>query len=206
VTGLDLGGIAALGAFHGINPAMGWLFAVGLGLQEGSRRALGSALGPIALGHAASIGLVVVVVAELQGVVSADALRVAGAVALAGFAIWKLVRNRHVRWVGFRLRRRELALWSFLMSSAHGAGLMLVPFLLGGSAALGGGDQVVANGAAADVLAVAVHTAAMVAVLAAVAVAVYELIGVQILRTAWVNLDRFWALALLVAAGATLLG
>ncbi|MGN6380717.1 MAG: hypothetical protein ACTHNU_17330 [Gaiellales bacterium] len=206
MTGLDLGGIAALGAFHGINPAMGWLFAVGLGLQESSRRALARSLGPIAIWHAAAIALVVIAVQEMRGFVSPDALRIAGGLCLAGFAIWKLVRNRHLRWVGFRLRRRELALWSFLMSSAHGAGLMLVPFLLGSGVAVGGSDQLVANGYAGDALAVAVHTAAMVAVAGVVAVLVYELIGVQILRTAWVNLDRFWAMALLVAAGATLLG
>src|SRR5215212_59330 len=128
----DIGALLALGAFHGINPAMGWLFAAALGIQAHSRRVLALALGPIAAGHAASMALTVLVVEELRVLASDTVIRIAGAAALAAFAAWRIVRShRHPRWVGMRLRPRELALWSFLMSSAHGAGLMLIPVLIG---------------------------------------------------------------------------
>jgi len=203
VSGADLGGIAALGAFHGLNPAMGWLFAVALALQERSRRVLAAAFVPIAIGHAAAIGLAVVLVEELQQVLSTGTLRVAGAAALVAFASWKLIRDRP-RWVGFRIRPPELALWSFLMASAHGAGLMLLPFLVG--VHVPAGDGPIPGGLEFGAAAVVVHTLAMVAVAAAVAVAVFEVVGVGILRRAWVNLDLLWAASLLVGAGATLFG
>jgi hypothetical protein len=204
VSGADLGGIAALGAFHGLNPAMGWLFAVALALQERSRRVLAAALVPIAIGHAAAIGLAVLAVVELQSILPAETVRIAGAAALVSFAAWKLIRNRHPRWVGFRIRPRELALWSFLMASAHGAGLMLLPFLVG--VHVPAGDGPIPGGLEFGAAAVAVHTGAMIAVAAAVAVVVFEVVGVGILRRAWVNLDLLWAASLLVGAGATLFG
>ena len=204
MTGVDLGGIVALGAFHGLNPAMGWLFAVALGLQERSRRVVALALVPIAVGHAASVGLTVLLLEELQSVVSTETVRIVGAAALASFAIWKLMRNRHPRWVGFRIKPPELALWSFLMSTAHGAGLMLLPFLVGVHVSTS--DGVFPTGLGSAAVAVAAHTAGMIAVAAILAFAVYEVIGVGILRQAWVNVDRLWAMALLVGAGATLLG
>jgi hypothetical protein len=198
----DLATVAALGAFHGLNPAMGWLFAVALGLQEGARRAVYGALGPIAAGHAASIAVAVAVLEGLHALVSTGALRIAGALALGAFAVWKLARERHPRWVGFRIGRAELALWSFLMATAHGAGLMLFPVIIGTPAGAGMDPAAVDAG----LVAVAVHTAAMVAVAGLLAAAVYEVVGVGILRTRWVNLDRLWAGALLVGATATLLG
>ena len=199
----ELAGIAGLGAFHGINPAMGWLFAVALGLQERSRAAVVGALGPIAAGHAVSIALTVAVVEGLEAAVSPSAVRIVGAAALVTFAVWKLVKQRHPRWVGFRIGPFELAFWSFLMATAHGAGLMLFPFLVGtGHTAA---DLGVGAGAADGALAVAVHTGAMVATAGVVAVLVFETVGVGILRSAWLNVDRLWAGALLVGAAATLL-
>ena len=200
----DLAGIAGLGAFHGINPAMGWLFAVALALQDRSRPALVRALPPLAIGHALSVGLMVAVLVGLEATVSATTVRIAGAAALAVFAIWKLVRQKHPRWVGFRVTPTELVLWSFLMASAHGAGLMLLPFLSGSSAATNQFAGLHA-GLAPAALAVAVHTVAMITVAGIVAVAVYETVGVGILRSAWINVDRLWAGALLIGAGATLL-
>ena len=200
----DLAGIAGLGAFHGINPAMGWLFAVALALQDRSRPALVRALPPLAIGHALSVGLMVAVLVGLEATVSATTVRIAGATALAAFAIWKLVRQKHPRWVGFRVTPLELVLWSFLMASAHGAGLMLLPFLSGSSAAT---DPIAGlhAGLVPAALAVGVHTVAMITVAGIVAVAVYETVGVGILRSAWINVDRLWAGALLIGAGATLL-
>ena len=129
--------LALLGAFHGINPAMGWLFAVARGLQEGQRREVVLALGPIALGHELAIGLVIVLVVGLEAVTTPAIIRSAGAVMLIGFGLFKFAKPRsHPKWVGMRVSRSELAVWSFLMSSAHGAGLMLFPILIGEAPAI----------------------------------------------------------------------
>jgi hypothetical protein len=131
--------LLGLGAFHGINPGMGWLFAVGLGLQEGSGRAVVRALVPIALGHALSIGVVVLVVVLARAAVPLAWLRWPVGAGLVLFGAYKLVRMRHPRWVGMKVSFRDLVTWSFLMASAHGAGLMLAPVVLGWAAADGGG-------------------------------------------------------------------
>lgn len=123
--------LALLGAYHGLNPAMGWLFAVALGLQEGSRAAVIRAFAPIALGHAFSVAVVVALVGTAQAFVSPATMRVTGAGLLVLFGLYKLLRPlSHPRWVGMRVGFRDLATWSFLMATAHGAGLMLVPILL----------------------------------------------------------------------------
>ncbi len=197
--------LALLGGYHGLNPAMGWLFAVALGMQEGRAGAALRALPPIALGHATSIGIVILLVGAAQLVVPLPVLRAAGATILLGFALLILLRRMiHPRWVGMRVGFRDLVAWSFLMSSAHGAGLMLVPVLLHLPMPMshaGMAGAVAANGVAA----LAVHTAAMFAVMAALAVAVYRTVGVDLLRRVWVNLDLVWAGALVLAAAATLL-
>ncbi|WP_437324631.1 hypothetical protein [Sorangium sp. So ce381] len=198
--------LALLGAYHGVNPGMGWLFAVALGLQEKSSGAVRRALVPIALGHAASIGLTVALLGVGLASVPAAALRWLTAAALVAFGVLKLVRPRHPRWVGMRVGFRDLTWWSFLMATAHGAGLMLLPvFLLGADnpAPCHGGCHDAAGLSLASPLgyiaAVLVHTAAMMAAAAAVALVVYHKLGVAILRTAWFNLDRAWAVALIVA-------
>lgn len=123
--------LALLGAYHGLNPGMGWLFAVALGLQERSRAAVIRAFVPIALGHAASVAVVVALVAAVQTVIDPQILRFVGAGALISFGLYKLLAPMsHPRWVGMRVNFRDLTAWSFLMATAHGAGLMLVPVLL----------------------------------------------------------------------------
>src|SRR5215212_9961127 len=123
--------LALLGGFHGVNPGMGWLFAVALGLQERSRAAVVRAFGPIALGHAASVAVVVALVVGSQTWLPSGVLRIAGGVALVLFGLYKLLAPMsHPRWVGMRVNGRDLVAWSFLMATAHGAGLMLVPVLL----------------------------------------------------------------------------
>ena len=197
--------LAGLGAYHGLNPGMGWLFAVVLGLQERQRGAVLRALPAIALGHEASIGVVAVLVAAAQFVAAASLLRPLGAVALVAFGIFKLVRPRsHPRWVGMRIGPRELVLWSFLMSSAHGAGLMLVPVLLGLPHAADTPDLPLVNLSVSTFLAVSVHSASMLAVMAAVALVVYERLGVGILRRAWLNVDLLWSAAVVSAGVVTL--
>jgi hypothetical protein len=199
--------LVGLGAFHGINPGMGWLFAVALGLQEQSQRAVRRALLPIALGHATSIGVVVVAVGLLQAVLPEQVVRYLCAALLGVFSLWRLVRARHPRWVGMRVGFRDLMLWSFLMASAHGAGLMLVPLLLQWPApdasharlmaALW--PQAAATSPALVLAAVSVHTLSLFLVTSAIALLVYEKLGVAFLRHAWFNLDVLWAAALFIA-------
>src|SRR5829696_985617 len=172
--------LALLGAYHGLNPAMGWLFAVALGLQEGRRGAVLQALPPIALGHAIAILVVVFVIGVAQIVVPLDVLRYVCATALILFGLFKLARPSHPRWVGMRVGFRDLTGWSFLMASAHGAGLMLVPILMKLSSteqmhgAHGTHHAAMAGSATvfADLAMVGLHTLAMFAVMAAVAVVV----------------------------------
>jgi hypothetical protein len=203
--------LALLGAYHGLNPAMGWLFAVALGLQEQRRGAVLQALPPIALGHAISIVLAVLVIGVAQVVVPFDALRYAGAGVLILFGLYKLIRRKHPRWVGMRVGFKDLTAWSFLTSSVHGAGLMLVPVLLRLSepmqGAHGHGDHVANVGAGmvlVDLAAVGLHTVAMFAVMGTTAVVVYEKLGVMILKRAWFNIDLLWAGALVAAGVITL--
>jgi hypothetical protein len=206
--------LALLGAYHGLNPAMGWLFAVSLGLQERSRKAVLQALPPIAIGHEASLVGIVGLVALGELLATPDFVRIVGAGSLILFGIYKLLKPlSHPRWVGMRVKPPELALWSFLMSSAHGAGLMLFPFLIGASAdasAHDGGDHGLtgANVSLAtlgtDLAAVGVHTIVMLAVMGAIAVVVYEKVGLAILRRAWLNQHLIWAVALITSGVLTL--
>jgi hypothetical protein len=206
--------LIALGAFHGVNPAMGWLFAVGLGLQEQRRAAVLRAFAPIALGHALSIAVVVVAVGLLQMIIPADVLQMVGAAALLVFAFYRIATSAaHPRWVGMRVGFRDLTAWSFLMSTAHGAGLMLVPVLLqvnsaGNHHAHGTHAQHVMTASMGlpntELLAVLLHTAAMFAVMAVVALVVYEKLGLRLLRRTWFNLDFLWNGALLLTGVLTL--
>jgi hypothetical protein len=199
--------LALLGAYHGINPGMGWLFAVSLGLQEKRLRAVLRALVPIAIGHAASIALTVALLGVGLASVPLAILKWGTALVLVGFGVLKLVRPRHPRWVGMRVTFRDLVVWSFLMATAHGAGLMLLPvFLLGAdnpAPCHGAGCHNAAGLSLASwggyLAAVGVHTLAMMVAAAAIAVLVYVKLGVAILRQAWLNLDRLWALALILA-------
>ena len=194
-----------LGAWHGLNPGMGWLFAVALGLQRRSRTALFAALAPIALGHALAIAMVVSAVYMLGAVVPLRWLQIGCALALLGIALWKLYRSRHPTWVGMCVSFWDLTLWSWLMASAHGAGLMVVPVLIGGNSVFCGTTP---NGTAsilsvrplAAIGAVAVHTISHLAIAAVIAWIVYDFVGLTILRRAWINLDLIWSLTLLGAA------
>ena len=207
--------LALLGAFHGLNPAMGWLFAVALGFQERRLRAVLAALGPIALGHALAIGVVAIAVGLLGLVVPSRLLLTLGGLALIAFAAHKVAtRFRHPRWVGMRVRPYELVPWSFLMATAHGAGLMLVPVLArlrgdGMPAAMAAAGHAHHTAGGPDPLApalaaVAVHTAAMLLVMGTIALVVYRKLGVEVLRRAWINLDLIWVGALVTAGGITL--
>jgi len=200
-----------LGAYHGINPGMGWLFAVALGMQEQKGSAVARALVPIALGHALAIGCVVLGAALLGMVLPREAIRYPVAALLFGLGIYSLVRHRHPRWVRMQVGFRDLTVWSFLMASAHGAGLMLLPVLLRSRAveaadhAAGHPHMSAAASPLAALLATAVHTAAYLAVTGFIAWVVYSKFGLAILRKAWLNLNLVWAAALVVTSVVTLL-
>jgi hypothetical protein len=202
--------LGLLGAYHGLNPGMGWLFAVALGLQERSRKAVLLALPPIALGHEVSVALAALLVSGVGLVAAPESLRPVGAAALILFGLYRFLGARaHPRWVGMRVSPRELVLWSFLVSSAHGAGLMLFPVLLGLPAVSPAHESPkIALGATAAVqgaAAATVHALAMLLTMGAVAILVYEKLGLVVLRRAWLNLDALWAAALVAAGIVTLL-
>jgi hypothetical protein len=208
--------LLVLGAAHGTNPAMGWLFAVGRGLQERNRSAVWRALGPLALGHAVAIAVAVLLALALGQMLPMGWLRWIVAAALLAVGVDGLVRHRHVRLGGMRVSARELATWSFLMASVHGAGLMVLPLVLGdvasGSAvtlhhhhamglmaSVGVVDQI-------SVMAPLMHTLGYLAVTGALAVIVYEKVGLRILRRAWINVNVVWAVALIAAALMSVVG
>jgi hypothetical protein len=199
--------LGLLGAYHGVNPAMGWLFAVARGFQERRRRAVLESLVPLALGHEAAVGAGVLLVAVLQLTSTADMLRPLAAVCLIAFGVFRLLKPRaHPRWVGMRVTLPELSLWSFLMSSAHGAGLMLVPVLLGLPGVSADAEAVGLNSATLvqDLVALGLHSASMLLVMGVVAVLVYDRLGIDVLRKAWLNLDVVWATTIIGAGVVTL--
>jgi hypothetical protein len=216
--------LALLGAVHGLNPGMGWLFAVALGLQEKHRRAVWGAMLPLAVGHALAIAAAIAVANAVGLVLPTGGIRWIVAATLLVLGVARLRRHRHPRWVGMRVGARDLTLWSFLMASAHGAGLMALPFVLAAAHpvtghhhlhdGVGGHATGVAHaavmsalppGAMAGLLATAAHTVGYLVVLVLMAALVYERLGLRLLRTAWINLDLVWAGALTCTAVLTVL-
>jgi len=195
-----------LGAYHGINPGMGWLFAVALGMQEQRGNAVAKSLVPIALGHALAIGSVVMVAAFLGRALPVLTIRYCVAALLVGLGIFSLMSHWHPRWVRMRVGFRDLTAWSFLMASAHGAGLMVLPLLLGSSTVEAHGHMAshchMSSTASplAGVLATGIHTIGYLAVTGSVAWTVYHKLGLAMLRKAWFNFNLVWGAAL-VATG-----
>jgi hypothetical protein len=198
--------VLLLGAYHGINPGMGWLFAVALGMQEQKGSAVVRSLIPIAIGHALAIGSVVLTAAMLGMTLPLSTIRYSVAAILIGLGIYSLVWHQHPRWVRMQVGFRELTVWSFLMASAHGAGLMVVPVLLGSNTVEAQGRMAGHNHISpttsplAAMLATGVHTVAYLTVTGLLAWVVYRKLGLALLRRAWFNFDLVWAAAL-VATG-----
>jgi len=209
--------LAGLGAFHGLNPAMGWLFAVALGLQRKSRAAVLWSLLPIAAGHALSIALVVIAVGLLRAVVDLKVLQIASALLLIGFGLYRLLARHRAR-IGMQVSGRDLTVWSFLMATAHGAGLMVLPFLVGrshvgNSPGMSGMHAMhiaqasvvpLSGPVAIGLWATALHSAGYLLVTGLIAVIVYRKLGLRMLRTMWINLDLIWGGALVVTGGVAL--
>src|SRR5215475_3399607 len=203
-------GLVGLGAFHGLNPAMGWLFAVALGLHQRSRAVVLLSLLPIAVGHALAVAAVACAIAMLGAVIDQRVIRVAGGIALIAWALYHtLYGSRHRARFGMRVGMLGLAAWSFLMATAHGAGLMLVPFLLpmpshGAASGHQAPHDAVSGSLLLSLIAIGTHTLAMLLVTGVIAVLVYDWVGVAFLRRGWINLDPLWTVAL-IAAGLLLL-
>ena len=198
--------LAGLGAFHGLNPAMGWLFAVALGLHRNNRRIVWLSPFPIALGHALSIALVAGAFVWAGFMIDPRAVRFSAGLFLIGWALyhWRYGHRHRVR-IGMQAGLAALAVWSFLMATTHGAGLMLWPVLMP-LCFPAASEPSFTSPFLTALLGVAIHTLAMLIVNTAVAVAVYEWVGLEILRHAWFNLDLIWTLALALAGGLLLLG
>jgi hypothetical protein len=195
--------LITLGACHGINPGMGWLFAVALGMQEHRRSAVLRALAPLALGHALAVAAAVGTALAIGTLISDGWMRWLIGAALVSLGVRRFVRHRHPRWAGMRVSMAGLTAWSFLMATAHGAGLMVVPVFIGMSMPMGGAHahHLHASGAVAALFATGLHAVGYLAVTAFVAVLVFEKMGVGILRRAWFNIDLVWS-ATLVGTGA----
>jgi hypothetical protein len=201
--------LALLGAYHGLNPGMGWLFALALGLQEKRRGAVLYSLLPIAAGHAAAIALAIFAFRAVQDFLPPATLKWGVAAILFGVGIYRLFRASHPRGAGMRVGGKELAAWSFLMASAHGAGLMLIPVLLAQSTpvmkhTMAGAMPMPPHPLGFSVLALAtlIHTGSMLIVAGILAILffeTYDQIGLKLLRHTWINFDLLWALALLTA-------
>jgi hypothetical protein len=206
--------LGLLGAYHGVNPAMGWLFAVAIGMQERSRRAVLRSLWPIAIGHECSILLVAALVLGFGLLTDGSALHIGAGVTLILFGVFRFVKpHAHFRWTSMAVNRRELGWWSFLMSTAHGAGLMISPVLISAGAAASArasSDHEIQHVQMASLsllgsgLALLLHVATMILVMGVVAVLVYDKLGVAIVRQAWLNTEWLWASAFVLAGVVTL--
>src|SRR5215470_3448371 len=205
-----------LGAYHGLNPGMGWLFALARGLQEKGRTALLQSLLPIAFGHAIAITVALFILQIAQNVLPLRAVKIVVAAILFGVGLYRIVRARHPRGAGMRAGWWQLCFWSFLMASSHGAGLMLIPVLLAHpghpishhSAGAIATDALSMHPSSFLLMAVVVHTVSLLLVAGGLAVLFYQAYdkyGLSLLRKTWFNFDFLWALALFVAALAALL-
>lgn len=201
----------ASGLYHGVNPAMGWPLAVSNGLMERSSRAVLWALGFLALGHALATFAMVMPFGMLAVLPAWQReIRIGASVLVIGFGVVLLIRRRHPR-VLARIPPARLALWSFAIAIAHGAGLMLVPIYLGlcGVVTTGGshhGTMAHLNANLGMALAVpAVHASAMLVGGGLLAWLVYRYVGLKFVSRSWFNLDAVWAASLMLV-GALALG
>ena len=197
------GGLLALGAFHSLNPGMGWLFAVALGMQEERQAAVLRALLPLTIGHGLAVAAVTAAALALGDALPPSALKAPLGATLLALGAYRVWRHRHPRGGGLRVGVIGLTTWSFLMASCHGGGLMVLPLVLhwipdahGAGCHTGSGTSAMTGLAAA-----ALHGAGYLAATGLAALTVFRKLGLGLLRRAWFNVDLLWALAL-IAAGA----
>ena len=191
--------LIGLGAFHGLNPAMGWLFAVALGLYRQSRNVVLISLIPIALGHAASIAVVAYAVMGLGAAIDQRTFRIASGVLLIAWGLYHFAYgHRHRLRIGLSTGLAGLFAWSFVMATAHGAGMMLIPVLMPlAQAGEHAQHMPITESLWVASLAVLVHSLAMLVTTGIVALSVYQWVGLDFLRRGWINLDLIWTAALI---------
>lgn len=196
--------VLGVGAWHGLNPGMGWPLAVAQGLTARRGSALLATFGALGAGHLLAMALVLLPFSLLAGALDwGRALRLAAGVPVLLFGLYRLLHRRHPRLLA-RVPPTRLVLWSFLVAQAHGAGLMLLPFALGLCAPAAGAAPA-GSAPAAALLVALVHTGAMLAAGLAVAWFVYRHAALHWLRRGWLDLDGVWG-ASLVLAGASSVG
>jgi hypothetical protein len=203
--------VIALGAYHGLNPGMGWPLAVSNGMWARREQAVFATFLPLAGGHFLAMAVVLLPFAVFLAYLDwSQTIRIAAGGTVAAFGAYRLINRRHWR-LAARLGPRHLTLWSFLTATAHGAGLMLAPIALGlcsgasgtaPPAAIEGGHEAMTalmrSGIATSIAVSTVHTIAMVAAGATMAWIVYRWAGLKLLRSAWLNLESVWAASLVV--------
>ncbi|MGI8872930.1 MAG: hypothetical protein ACR2KP_01110 [Egibacteraceae bacterium] len=219
---IDLGGtstqalwwaVVGSGVYHGLNPGMGWPLAVSAALMERRRWAMATALAALTVGHFVAMAAILLPLSAISTLLDWERpIRIAASAVVVSFGVYLLLNRRHPRFLA-RVPPHRLALWSFLVANAHGAGLMLLPIYLGlnSSGGMGGiagdmgdmaGRQAVGGlleqQAVPALLVAAVHTLAMLAAGAIMAVAVYAWFGLRGVSRSWFNLDLVWALSLVV--------
>lgn len=200
--------IVALGLYHGFNPAMGWPLAVANGMTERRASAVFATLLPLSTGHFLAMAVVLLPFAWLGWYLEwSRQIRLAAGVLVLAFGIGMLIAPGHPRFLA-RIRPTRVAWWSFLMATTHGAGLMLVPFMLGLCKTPAetdiAGHALMMNFLARSntrvaLLVATVHTLAMLIAGMGMAWATYRYLGLRFLRRAWLNLDQVWATSLIVA-------
>jgi len=194
--------VVLAGVYHGINPGMGWPLVVSAALMERRKGAFGRALGALAVGHFAAMLVILLPFAAMTVLVVWEReIRLAAGGLVIGLGLVLLANRRHPRFLA-RIPPARLMLWSFLVATAHGAGLMLVPLYLGLCAP---GETAGGHLAAAELMArnaglalgvALLHTGAMIASGGTVALAVHRWLGLRFLSRGWFNLDTVWALSL----------
>jgi len=201
------GAVVLSGIYHGVNPGMGWPLAVSSALMERKGKALGTALGMLAIGHFLAMTAILLPFSMMTFLVDYETtLRIGAGVLVIGMGVYLLINTRHPRFLA-RVHPAKLGLWSFLAAMAHGAGLMLVPIYLGlcDFDALDAGHQaagtLMAYNAGTAVMVAVSHTAAMTLAGGAIAVGVYLWLGLKFLTRGWFNLDRVWAASLVLVGG-----
>jgi hypothetical protein len=203
--------VLASGFYHGINPAMGWPLAVSNGLMQRRARALFAALVYLAAGHVLAMFAVMMPFAVLAMLLAWQRqIQVGAGVLVIGFGVFLLIRRRHPR-VLARIPPSRLALWSFAVAIAHGAGLMLVPIYLGlcRSYELDRGHQaaqaLIGANLGMALLVSGVHAGAMLVVGGLLACLVYRYLGLKFVSRSWFNLDAVWASSLILVGLLSLL-
>jgi hypothetical protein len=196
--------IVASGLYHGVNPGMGWPLAVSAGLMGRGRREVVTAMVPLAAGHLVSMLVILLPFALMTALLDWQReIRIGASVAVIAFGVFRLVNRRHPRALA-RIRPTQLALWSFMIATAHGAGLMLLPIYLGLCSieefdkAHQASAILMAQNSATAVIVSLVHTISMVVAGGVFALLVYGWLGLKFLSRSWFNLDLVWALSLIL--------